>query len=192
MKPKTRKPLNFTAEHAAHAIGMLVSEGRIAERDVVNALHRREKLIDDLRERLAALEQGVISGTQKARRKVTRQVRPKGKRKMSATRRAALKLHGKYLGHIRTLPKAAKTKIKKIRARTGVQAAIRAARAMANRAAPGAKPQRGGQGTEPDYQSPTQRRLAKYQQRERPKPDKHGGSGAGRQQGGSGAGRERG
>jgi hypothetical protein len=41
------------------------------------------------------------------------------------------------------------------------------------------------------YQS-SQRKLTAYQQKERRQPDKHGGSGSGRQQGGSGAGRERG
>lgn len=51
--------------------------------------------------------------------------------------------------------------------------------------------QGGVQGERPEDQSP-KRREAEYQHGQRPKPDKHGGSGAGRQQGGSGAGRERG
>lgn len=46
--------------------------------------------------------------------------------------------------------------------------------------------------TSPDYQGAKQRKQTKDQQAERPQPDKHGGSGSGRQQGGSGAGRERG
>jgi hypothetical protein len=45
--------------------------------------------------------------------------------------------------------------------------------------------------TSPDYQGAKQRKQTKDQQAERPQPDKHGGSGSGRQQGGSGAGRER-
>jgi hypothetical protein len=36
------------------------------------------------------------------------------------------------------------------------------------------------------------RKQTEHPQEQGPKPDKHGGSGAGRQQGGSGAGRERG
>jgi len=48
------------------------------------------------------------------------------------------------------------------------------------------------QGERPELQSPKQRKQAEYQQGRRTKPDKHGGSGAGRQQGGSGVGRERG
>jgi hypothetical protein len=52
--------------------------------------------------------------------------------------------------------------------------------------------QSGVQGKRPEDKSPKQRKQAEYQQEHRPKPDKHGGSGAGRQQGGSGGGRERG
>jgi hypothetical protein len=48
------------------------------------------------------------------------------------------------------------------------------------------------EGVRPKFQSPQQRKLTRYQERERPKPDRHGGSGSGRQQGGSGAGREHG
>ena len=44
----------------------------------------------------------------------------------------------------------------------------------------------------PDPQGAKRRKQIEYEQAERPQPDKHGGSGSGRQQGGSGAGRERG
>lgn len=193
LRRKTRTALNFSPEHAAHALHALIADGRIAASDVGAALKRREAMIRELRDNLAALERGELKRFEKAGRKAARRVKRKGKRKMSAARRAALKLHGRYIGSVRTLPKAAKARLKAIRERAGVHAAIKAARKMAKQAAPGANPQRGGvQGTLPDYQSPQQRKLAAYQQRERPKPDKHGGSGAGRQQGGSGAGRERG
>ena len=193
MRRKTRKTLKFTAEHAAHALHVLISDGRIAAKDVTSALRRRESMIRELRGKLAALEGGEVTKIAGAGRKVARKVERRAKRKMSAARRAALKLHGKYIGTVRTLPKAAKAKVKAIREKSGVHAAIKAARKMAPKSATGAKPRRSGaRGTQPDYQSPRQRKLARYQQRERPKPDKHGGSGSGRQQGGSGAGRERG
>jgi hypothetical protein len=50
---------------------------------------------------------------------------------MTVARRAALKLHGQYLGHVRKLSKANKAKIKAIREKSGVRAAIAAARRMA-------------------------------------------------------------
>jgi hypothetical protein len=40
-------------------------------------------------------------------------------------------LHGQYLGYVRTLSKAAKAKVKAIRKKSGVRAAIAAARRMA-------------------------------------------------------------
>ena len=152
-------------------------------------------MIRELQQRLDALLGGKdgASPIKKRPQRVARMVERKAKRRMSGTRRAALKLHGKYLGHIRTLPKAAKAKVKKIRGTAGVHAAIKAARKMAKLASPGANDQRRHvKGIQPDYQSSQQRRVAAYRQRERPKPDKHGGSGSGQQQGGSGAGRERG
>jgi hypothetical protein len=191
LKRQTRTLVKFTADRAAHALNILIADGKIAARDVTNALKRREQLIRDLRQRLAAL--GAASAGERRGKTVVRDVTRKSKRRMSVARRAALKLHGQYLGNIRTLPKAAKAKIKAIRGEMGVHAAIDAARKMATPAASRTTPGSGEvRARRPDYQSPQQRKLAAYQRRERPRPDKHGGSGAGRQQGGSGAGRERG
>ena len=95
---------------------------------VTNALQRREEMIHALRHRLAALEQGVVSSVEKAGRKFARTAGRKPRRKMSAARRAALKLHGQYLGHIRTLSAARRAKVKAIREKSGVRAAIAAAK----------------------------------------------------------------
>jgi hypothetical protein len=185
LKRKTGTLVNFTSDRAAHALNVLIADGKIAARDVTNALKRREQLIRELRQRLVALEQGAASAVERTASTATRKMAWKPRRRMSVARRAALKLHGQYLGHIRMLPKKAKAKIRVIRGAKGVQAAIEAAKKMTEPAARRATPKW-------DYQTPAQRKLAAYQRRERPKPDKHGGSGAGRQQGGSGAGRERG
>jgi hypothetical protein len=127
LKRKTRKPLNITADRAAHVLRVLIADGKLAAKDVTNALRRREQLIRDLRQRLVALEQGAVSAIERAGKRVAR----KPKRKMSAARRAALKLHGKYLGTVRTLSKADRAKVKAIREKSGVKAAIAAARKMA-------------------------------------------------------------
>jgi hypothetical protein len=189
---KTKKNLKITPDHALNALRLLIAEGKIAAADVTAALKRREQLILDLRQRLVMLEQGAMSAMRMAGKRVRQKTARRPKRKITAARRAALKLHGRYLGHIRTLPKAARSTIKAIRERSGVQAAIGAARKLRENSGSGGRTQQGGQGTGRNYQSAQQRRLARYQERERPQPDKHGGSGAGRQQGGSGAGRERG
>jgi hypothetical protein len=193
LKRKTRKTLRLTGDHAAHALHILIADGKLAAKDVASALKRREGLIRDLRQRLVALEQGAVSTIERTGKKVARKVAPKGRRAMSPARRAALKLHGRYLGTVRSLSKTNRSKVKSIREKKGVRAGIAAARKMANSANPGAKPQRvRAQATQPDYQGAQQRKVTAYQRREGPRPDKHGGSGAGREQGGSGAARERG
>jgi hypothetical protein len=127
LKRKTNRTLTITADRAAHVLHILISEGKLTGKHVSDALKRREQLIRDLRRRLAALEQGVASSMKTTRRKVAR----RAKRKMTAARRAALKLHGRYLGHVRTLSKADRAKVKAIREKSGVRAAIAAARKMA-------------------------------------------------------------
>jgi hypothetical protein len=47
--------------------------------------------------------------------------------KLTPQRRAALKLHGRYLGLIRTMKPAQKSRVKRERARRGPEAAIRLA-----------------------------------------------------------------
>jgi hypothetical protein len=192
LKRNTNKTLTITPDRAVNALRILIAEGKIAAADVTAALKRREQLIRDLRQRLLTLERGAMSAMRMAGKRVRDRAARRPKRKITAARRAALKLHGRYLGHIRTLPKAARSRIKAIRERSGVQAAIGAAQKLAKTSASGGKAQQGGRGARRNYQTSQQRRLARYQERERPKPDKHGGSGAGRQQGGSGVGRERG
>jgi hypothetical protein len=193
LKRKTRRTFKFTAEHAAQALHILVADGKLASRDVTSALKRREALIKDLRQRLAALERGLASRIAGAGKAVARSGRKKPRHRVSPARRAAMRLHGKYLGRIRPLSKVHRAKVKAIREKKGIRSAIAAAKRMATPAAPRANVRRRRvKGARPNYQSPQQRKLDRYQRRELPKPDKHGGSGAGRQQGGSGAGRERG
>jgi hypothetical protein len=122
LKPRTRTNLKISANHAVHALHLLIAEGKIKTQDVVRALKRREAMIADLRQRLAALEAGIVSAG-----RTTEQT---AKRRLSPKRRAALKLHGQYLGFVRPLSKAAKAKVKAIREKSGVRAAIAAARRM--------------------------------------------------------------
>lgn len=133
-QPKTNKTLKLSPEHAALALHVLIADGKLAAKDVVNALRRREQMIHDFRQRLVALEQGAASAIETAARKTARKVERKAKRKLrlSPARRAALKLHGKYLGTVRPLSKAGRAKIKAIREKSGVHAAIAAAKKLAN------------------------------------------------------------
>jgi hypothetical protein len=119
---KLKQP-KMTVDQAANALHLLIAEGKIAVRDVTNALKRREAMVAELRKRLAALESGAFVAT---KRRIAR-----SKRRLSAARRASLKLQGQYLGTVRPLSKAAKAKIKAIREKKGFRVAISAARRMA-------------------------------------------------------------
>jgi hypothetical protein len=52
-------------------------------------------------------------------------------RKLSPERRAALKLQGQYIGHVRKLSPKQRARVKKLRSAKGVKAAIRFAMSLA-------------------------------------------------------------
>ncbi len=130
MKRKTNKTLNIAADRAAHVLHILIADGKLAAKDVTNALKRREEMIHELRQRLLALEHGAVSAVERTAKKIARKVMRR-KRKMTAARLAALRLNGKYMGHVRRLSTAQKATVKKIRETKGVRAGIAAARKMA-------------------------------------------------------------
>lgn len=126
----------ISAEEARQALHVLVAEGRIAGREVVKALARREKLVRDLRQRLTSLGEDVASAVSRAmptarERKAFRKSAGKA---ITAAQRTARQAQGQYLGAIRQLSKASRAKVKAIRKNSGVQAAIAAARKMAAKA----------------------------------------------------------
>ena len=55
---------------------------------------------------------------------------PRRPRKLSPQRRAALKLQGSYLGHVRKLSLKQRALVRKLRSEKGVRAAIRLAKAL--------------------------------------------------------------
>jgi hypothetical protein len=136
--------LNLSADDARRALAFMVSEGKVAARDVVNALERRQKIIREITDRLAALGEsatGLVS-------RVARDVRPRlartgrraakagrkgAKRAISAATRAKYQAQGRYMAAVRQLPKTTRAKIKKIREKSGVDAAVKAALAMARK-----------------------------------------------------------
>ena len=127
MKRRIRTTLKITAEHAAHALHLLVAEGKIAAKDVTNALKRREALIGELRKRLGALEAGAMV---KAKAGVKKGRGRRRQRKISAATRAKFRAQGRYMAAVRRLPTAARAKVKAIRGKSGIGAAIAAAKRM--------------------------------------------------------------
>src|SRR5262249_33982753 len=114
---------------------MLIQEGKIAAADVSRALRRREKLIKEMRARLAALESAsapvarrVARATRKTVRRAARRAAPQARKAITRAQRLARQAQGRYLAAIRTLSKEARAKIQQIRKDSGVDAAIKAAK----------------------------------------------------------------
>jgi hypothetical protein len=131
MRQRRTSP-NFPLQRAAQVISILLHEGKLKLRDVTRALARREKMIRELRDRLASLEagaSGVMRKTRRLRRKGSETPR-KVARKISKAQRAARQAQGRYLGAIRQLSAEARAKVKEIRAKSGGRAAIAAAKRM--------------------------------------------------------------
>jgi hypothetical protein len=115
VRRKTRKALRLSAQHAGLALQMLIEEGRIAAGDVARALKNREKLIKELRARLAEIES--VS-------------RPVARKAITRAQRVARQAQGRYMAAVRSLSEDARVKIREIRKESGVDAAIKAALKM--------------------------------------------------------------
>ncbi len=133
MRQKTRKALRLSAQHAGLALQMLIEEGRIAAGDVARALKNREKLIKELRERLAEIEsvsRPVARRLASAGRKAVRRVAPRARKAITRAQRVARQAQGRYMAAVRSLSEDARVKIREIRKQSGVDAAIKAALKM--------------------------------------------------------------
>ena len=140
MARRRNSALALSGEHARQALAILVQEGRLKAGEVRKALQRRDRLIRALRASLAALEQGVGKlGRQfkdspfpmvsrkagPVRRKAVRR-----KPRISEATRKIYQQQGRYMAALRPLSKAQRAEVKAIREKSGVQAAIGAAKRM--------------------------------------------------------------
>lgn len=199
MTRRRRLPLAFSSEQAQQTLAILIQEGKLAASEVKKALQRRDRLIRALRDRLAALGEGaggigrrLLTGDVSPGGRKVRAAKPRAKRRkprISAATRKMYQAQGRYMAALRNLSKESRAKIKAIREKSGVNAAIAAAR---SRLAEKRFITRQPQSKNSDQPWKKNGKHHNYPAGFNPKPDKHGGSGAGRQQGGSGVGREHG
>ncbi len=136
---QTRLPA-ISAEQARQVLAILVTDGRLAAREISRALARREKLVRELRQRLSALGEEVSRAAVRAARDA-RLPRPTARQKktlrrgagkaITSAQRTARQAQGRYLGAIRRLSKASRAKVREIRKSSGVKAAIAAAKKLA-------------------------------------------------------------
>jgi hypothetical protein len=126
--PKTRRVMTLPPDRAAQAVSILIHEGKLKLLDLTRALERREKMVNDLRAKLAAFGEGSGNGRRRGRRQ---KAKPrKFTKRISKRQRAARQAQGRYLGAIRRLPAKSRAKVKTIREKSGVRAAIAAAKKM--------------------------------------------------------------
>jgi hypothetical protein len=128
--------MKFSPSQAHYALNVLMSQGKLKVAQIRKALKNREQEIRDLRERLAALEQ-FSPGASGARGpgRPTRPARAARKKrvrriKMSPRVHALRQLQGKYMGYVRRLKPAEKARVRLVREKQGMQAAIRLARSL--------------------------------------------------------------
>jgi hypothetical protein len=197
MAKRRRSFLALSGAQAQAALAVLVHEGKLAAGEVQKALKRHKHLVSDLRAKLAALEEGVgkvgkrilKDGPFPMAQKAGTAKRPAARRKprISAATRKLYQQQGRYMAALRNLSLEQRARIKAIREKSGVRKAIAAARSrLAEQRFVASKSE------DSDQRRKRSRNRRGYPARPDPKPDKHGGSGAGRQQGGSGMGREHG
>jgi hypothetical protein len=137
MRRKRSAAPRITPDRAAQVLSMLIEAGKIGAQDVARALARRRQLIRDLKARLAAMEEGArLSGSPGPRASTRRRRRVRGRSvrrrvsRISRAQRAARQAQGRYLGAIRQLPARARAKVRVIREKSGVRAAIAEAKRM--------------------------------------------------------------
>jgi ABC-type phosphate transport system auxiliary subunit len=124
------RAIQLSGHHAAQALQMLIEDGKIAGRDVVNALKKREKTVEELRARLMALGEDVSKAVVRAANGSARV--KKARKQISQAQRSARQAQGRYMAAVRQLSKQARSKVKAIRQKSGVDAAIREAKRLAS------------------------------------------------------------
>ncbi len=90
-------------------------------------------MIRELRQRLAALKSARGTGRVRRTASVKRRRAKRSRRKLSARARSQLRLQGKYMGYVRQLSAAQKSRVRRVRQEKGWRAAIRIAAGLLRR-----------------------------------------------------------
>jgi len=134
MARRKKSGLRLTADQAHQALTFLLHEGKIAATEVQKAIKSREN-----RERLAQLGAGAMGMAERAGKRAGKAVRaaekatrPRRKKAVSAATKAARQAQGRYMAAVRRLSKKARKQIRDIREKSGIDAAITAAKKLAS------------------------------------------------------------
>lgn len=122
--------MKLDARQAQYVLQALVERRKVAARHIREILRDREREIAALRRRIAALEAGGVRAAAEAVGRVSPPARPVRRRRLSPRVRALRRQQGEYMGLVRRLKPAEKTRVRAVREKKGLGAAIRVARAM--------------------------------------------------------------
>jgi len=135
--------MKLSPDQSHYVLDVLRSQRKIREAQIQKALKGREEEIRSLRERLAALEQISPAALARGRRRRGRGARArvlkfrKSARRgvqMSPRVRALRQLQGKYMGYVRRLKPADKARVRAVREKQDIVAAIRLAKSLGSKA----------------------------------------------------------
>jgi hypothetical protein len=125
--------MQLTPSESQYVLQRLMSQGKIREAHVRAVLNGRSQEIASLREQLAALEGMDGRGRRRGPRGTARGNRAPARRRrvaISPKVRALRRLQGKYMGYVRRLKPAEKARVRAVREKQGMQAAIRLASSL--------------------------------------------------------------
>ena len=125
--------IKLTPNQAHYVLNTLVAQGKVRDSQLRKTLGAREEEIRSLRERLASLE--ALSAERAARGGRVRRARgkrraagkPRRRRAMSPRVLALRKQQGRYMGYVRRLKPAEKARVRSVREKQGIEAAIKLA-----------------------------------------------------------------
>ena len=131
--------MRLTPDQAHYVLTTLVAQRKLRQSQIDQALRNRDNEIRSLRERLASLEgmsDGASSSSRGRRargRRAAPASRPVRRRKMSPKVRALRRLQGRYMGFVRGLKPAEKARVRAVREKQGMGAAIQLASSLAGK-----------------------------------------------------------
>jgi len=125
----------MTPSESHYVLQSLLSQGRIRKNQVQAVLKGRTKEIAALRERLAALEEMPGGRSRRGGRRAATAPRVVRRRRVAISPkvRALRRLQGKYMGYVRRLKPTEKARVRAVREKEGMQAAIRLAASLAKK-----------------------------------------------------------
>ena len=125
--------MKITPAESHYVLQALMLQRRVRLNQVKAVLNGRSKVIAELRERLASLEGMGGGGRRGARGRKAAAVRATKKRRVAISPkvRALRRLQGKYMGYVRRLKPAEKARVREVREKQGMQAAIKLASSLA-------------------------------------------------------------